>query len=513
MKYALLLLSLIVTSRVSAQDFTIPEGKYANLKYREEDMYIHVMDEKNNSLKNGFERVPIIDEFVTSKVGRVVFTFYKDKWDMHMFNSKIDGIDKVKTTDYVKVWGRPMVAGWMAGLKKEADGSHTLEVLSAFDGKPQFTFKKAHAEQAIVVMDEMFAVQLADETYRVFVMKERVGEYQSYGKYAKELELLPDNYRFASKVKYVNFAVKDSGEMHLFHEGNFMKLPSEKPAPVQRWTKWFWDRPDKNFKELVLLRDGKETSPEFAALDREKVRKVLDMRYTKGTPVGWAWKNTKAKPVSYHLLRFANDQRGGGGNKMYELPGTIFIEQKGFLDVRGMSTLDVVRFTFQDAALARCKEGWGAFILVASEDADAGAHASECGKLASDQLAYENYVKSSPIASMSPEEIEKNRLAYIARQEAMIRAAEDNYQAQLRQDEYRKKMREWEADQAFRRDMSAAFQSMTSSIVRGATSNTPQGPRGFEDKYDNTGAGYNRYDKEMKKRAEKKAACRGAGCP
>ena len=120
-------------------------------------------------------------------------------------------------------------------------------------------------------------------------------------------------------------------------------------------------------------------------------------------------------------------------------------------------------------------------------------------------MALKNLREKCASNTMNAEQIAKARSDYEQKFYRDAMRAREAYDQAIRQIEFRKKLAAYEAAKQTSAEFQEALGSISGSLTRGATSNTPKGPAGYDDKYDNTGAGWNRYQKKVESDAKRKA--------
>ena len=460
-------------------------------------------------------RLPFTPNVVSAYPGRYFYLKRGNSWHHYRFDEAFNDIEHLDKTDYVNMfsWGHGKTV--VGGLK--SDGS--MDLLSTYNGKFITNLKDVDTKNQPVKATSATFVRMKDGTYKVVRAQRKL--YGSWKHYPTKYEVLPHTYYFGGDIQSITVGVRDVdglGHVDIFLDEDFYDLSknlehSTRDVNKKYMDEYYKDKEVFNFgehpeKRFVILRDGEVTPPEHKDLDTAKMKDLMWMSENSGKAQALAlmMKNEKGEMRLYSIQSTTNYY---GQEQRAPIQGTLFRSLIGMKDATASTYITSTDFTEQPVIVGKAENDmwdWRSGTVDQMYNKVIGfTGISAKAGIADKNAALASVRQTCASSKMTPEQIAKARADYEARDYAMAMAAKDSYAQAVRQDEYKRKMAEYLAQEQARQEFRQAMGSITSSLTKGATSNTPQGPRGFEDKYDSTGAGYNRYDKWVKEQAEKKA--------
>lgn len=488
--------------------------------YDHADAWVEPKDGQSAPIKGYRVYLPFTPDVIHAFPGRYFFFKKSNQWVKYRFNDNLDDIEPLSSTDYSRMftWGNN--TSIVGGLKKDG----TLDIINTYNGKTVVNLKDVDAEAPVSLARHAVFVRMKNGTFKNIraTNKPPTNQDGDMRFYPSQFTLSPYVYHFGGEVQNISFGIREDdgiGHMDLFYRGDIKDLgKNEENAKVRGNEKYvqetkghifldFGQSPEKRF---VLLRDGEVTPTRYKELDNQKVKDLIWMRAQQGTPraIGLMMPDEKGAP-HIHLLKFW-DYWGSDSRRLRQ--GTFEVSKKGFKDAMGSYTINTVNYIEQPVVVGQLDDDkWDYIVgdLRRDEDYYTGFTFSDAVKLkgAADNLPGVLKVVREQCASskMNAQQIAKARSDYESRMYRDGIRAREAYDTAIRQIEYRKKLAEYQASQQASQEFQEALGSISGSLARGATSNAPKGPRGFDDRYDSTGAGYNRYQKWVEKEAKRKA--------
>lgn len=484
--------------------------------YDRGQVWLESKDKPNNEPRF-FQGVylPFNPNVVHAYPGRYFYIKKGERWHHFKFNDSFDDIEHLEKTDYVNMfsWGNDKTV--VGGLK--SDGS--MDLLSTFNGKLIANLKDVDTKNQPAKATSATFVRMKDGTYKVVRAQRKL--FGSWMYYPTQYEVLPYTYYFGGDIQSITLGVRDVdglGHVDIFLDEDFYDLSknlehSTRDVNKKYMDDYYKDKAVFNFgehpeKRFVILRDGEVTPSEHKDLDTAKMKDLMWMSEKSGKAQALAlmMKNDKGEPRLYTIQSTTNYY---GQESRAPIQGTLFRSLIGMKDATASNYITSTDFKERPVVIGKAENDmwdWSSGTFDKDFNKVIGFSSMSSKAAITDKAAALKFVRETCASSkMTPEQIAKARADYEARDYAMAMAAKDAYAQAVRQDEYKRKMSEYLAQEQARQEFRQAMGSISSSLTKGATSNTPQGPRGFEDKYDSTGAGYNRYDKWVKEQAEKKA--------
>ena len=459
--------------------------------------------------------LPFTPNVVYAYPGRYLYIKKGQHWHHFKFNDAFDDIEHLEKTDYVNMfsWGNGKTV--VGGLK--ADGS--MDLLSTFNGKFITNLKDVDTKNQPAKATSATFVRMKDGTYKVVRAQRKI--FGSWKYYPTKYEVLPYAYYFGGDIQSITVGVRDVdglGHVDIFLDEDFYDLSknlehSTRDVNKKYMDEYYKDKEVFNFgehpeKRFVILRDGEVTPPDYKDLDTAKMKDLMWMSENTGKAQALAliMKNDKGEPRLYSIQSTTNYY---GQDQRAPIQGTLFRSLIGMKDATASAYIASTDFTERPAIIGKAENNmwdWNSGIVDQQFNKVIGFFPISPKAAISDKSTALKSVRDTCASSkMNPEQIAKARADYEAREYAMLMAAKDAYAQAVQQDEYKRKMSAYLAQEQARQEFRQAMGSISSSLTKGATSNTPQGPRGFEDKYDSTGAGFRRYDNWVKEQADRKA--------
>ena len=458
--------------------------------------------------------LPITPNVVYAYPGRYLYIKRGNSWHHYKIDEDFHDIDHLGSTDYVQMfsWGNGKTV--VGGVK--ADGS--MDLLSTFNGKLIANLKDVDTKDQPAKAKHATFVKMKDGTYRAVRAKRKA--WNSWAYYPTQYEVLPYTYYFGGDIQYITLGVREVdglGHTDIFFKEDFYDLSKNLEHSTQVVNKKhmgeyyknkeifnFGEHPEKRF---VILRDGEITPPEQAALNSPKLKELIWMSEDKGKAraLGIIIPNAKGQP-RIHSLQIA-DYRGEEVRS--PASGTLIRSAEGVKDATASYFITTHDYQELPSIIGKTENDlWGANAGSVDQFMNKVTGFSGFnpkGSVASKQENAALVRASCASAKMTPEQLAKARADYEEQDYNMAISAKEAYAQAVRQDEYKRKMSAYLAQEQARQEYREAMNSITNSLTKGATSNAPQAPRGFEDRYDSTGAGWNRYQKWVEKEAVRKA--------
>lgn len=445
------------------------------------------------------------------------FYYKKDKtWDHYRFNKKLDDIEKLSTTDYTQMftWGNNTAI--VGGVKK--DGS--LDIISTYHGKVVVNLKDINIENPVSQASHAIFVRMKDGTFRNIRSSnkpDRKGAY--WNEYPSEFTLSPHIYYFGGEVQNISFGLREvngKGQVDIFFRRDIKDLNKNfENAKNDSNEKYVNERlnydvlnlgPDAE-KRFVLIRDGEITPKEYKELDSPKVKSLIPMKAQTGKPraLGLLMANEKNEP-RIHLLAFWDYW----GSNIHEYrQGTLKTTKHGLKDAIGSYSINSHNYLEHPYVVGQLEDNkWnyiGGDLNRENEHTGFSIGPKNIDSFNDLPMALKNLREKCASNTMNAEQIAKARSDYEQKFYRDAMRAREAYDQAIRQIEFRKKLAAYEAAKQTSAEFQEALGSISGSLTRGATSNTPKGPAGYDDKYDNTGAGWNRYQKKVESDAKRKA--------
>ena len=456
-------------------------------------------------------------DVVYSFPGRYFYLNKKGTWHKFRFNDELDDIDELEATSYTRMvsWGeKNMIVG---GFK--ADGS--VDIITTYSGKLVVNLKGVDEKLPVAPAMHAAFVRMKDGTFRHILAENRPVNQTVYNWnfYPARFSLSPKVYLFAGEIQNIAVGIREvDGQsfVELFYLGAVVDLSKNREwARTSANEKYMSGLPDLSHldfgiepeRRLVILRDGEATPVQYQELDSPKLRSLVWMKAQTGKPrgLGLLVPNEKGE-IRIHSLSFTDYW----GSQVHEYrQGTFSRSRTGVKDA--MATFYVNPASYEEHPVLVFKGeddrwNWSAGTLE-RERKQTGLSTSAVEKEGLSSLPEALQLVRSKCATFqrTPEEVAKAKLDYQARQYADGIRAREQYDEAIRLYEYRKKLAQYEADRQASSELREALGSISSSLTRGATSNTPKGPSGFDDRYNSTGDGWNRYQKHVEKEARRKA--------
>jgi len=461
--------------------------------------------------------LPYDSKVVHSYPGRYFFLKKGETWYKFRFNDELDDIEELEKTNYTQMysWGNNnMIVG---GFRPDG----TLDIITTYTGVLVVNLKDVDREQPVSQAYNAAFVRLKDGTFRHILAhkKKAINGNGDWYLYTTHFSLSPHIYLFAGEIQNISLGIRELGGdayTELFYQGAVVDLSKNREHAKttlnekymqEHKTLEFLDFGEEPERRFMILRDGELTPPQYKELDSEKLRSLVWMKAETGAPraLGFVIPNEKGEP-RIHSLGF-NDYKGN--QKRDYRSGTFQRSLSGVKDAIGSFYVNTYNYQEHPVIIFQGENNlwnWGAGDLDREKRANgislAGVEKEGLNSLQETQSLIR---KKCGTFNKTPEEVAQARQAAKIRSYNLSMGAQEQYELELKRYEYRKKLAAYEAEQAQRREFQEAMGSISSSLTQGATSNTPKGPRGFEDRDSSTGYGGARYQKHVEKEAKRKA--------
>lgn len=485
--------------------------------YDNDYVWVENADPLQRPLLNNKVFLPRTPDVIHAFPGRY-FYYKKDKaWELYRFNKKLEDIEKLSAAEYTQMftWGNNSAV--VGGLKKD----NTIDMISTFHGKVIVNMKDIDITNPVSKARNAIFVRMKDGTFRnIQASLKPDGEGDKYwDEYPAEFSLSPYTYYFGGEIQNISFGLREvdgQGHVDIFFRGqikdlnkNYENTKDYNKEYVAEQLKYYavlnlGKDPEKRF---VIIRDGEITPKEYEALDSEKVKNLIPMKASKGRPSALAliMNNDKGEP-RIHLLNMWD--YWGASSRRYK-HGTLKTTKFGLKDATGSYFINTYNYLEYPVVVGLFEDNRWNYVAgelsLEREYTGYDIGPKNLNSFDSLPIALKAVREMCATHTLSAEQIAKQKFDYEAKVYRDSIRARDVYQQAIKQIEFRKKMAEYEAAQQASAEFREALGSISGSLTRGATSNTPTGPRGYEDKYDNTGAGYNRYQKKVESDAKRKA--------